>query len=119
MIGAMNMTGKLMNNSMAMGCFVVLLPEDGAPDVFRALLRPDDSSLLLSSTINNIPSSTYTVLVYDLEQELLPGHDPAYELANTVNISGKGFSSSYVSVSARKVSTCSSVESVCTILYED
>ena len=77
-----------MNNSKAKGCFVVLLSEDGHPDVFRALLRPNNSSTNLSSTISNIPPSTYTVLVYDLEQNLLPGHNPARELANIVNVAG-------------------------------
>ena len=84
------MNGELIGNSTAKGCFVVLQPEDGSPDEFRALLRQDETSTSLTSTINSLPNSTYKVIVYDLESSILPNMNPAYEINHCLRVSGEG-----------------------------
>ena len=88
---SINVTGEFITNSTARGCFLVLRSEDGSPDAFRALLRSQPDSALMG-TIDDLVSSTYTLLVYDLEQSGLPNIHPAYEVNNnfTVNRTGKG-----------------------------
>ena len=81
-------TGEFIKNTTATGCLLVLQSEDGAPDVFRALLRPD-SSTTLTSTVT-VPSSTYTVSVHDLEQDGLPNSRPAYTGSSGVSVHGAG-----------------------------
>ena len=52
-------------NSLAMGCIVVLQPDDGSPDEFR-VLQLSGSDLTLTDKIS-VPPSVYTAYVYDLE----------------------------------------------------
>ena len=85
-----NLTGEFIENTTAQGCFVVLQCEYGNPDVFRALLLPDDFSTSVKSTILNILSSTYHMLVYDLEEDGLPSSHPAVEQITTVTVLGNG-----------------------------
>lgn len=84
------MNGELIINSTATGFLVVLQPEDGSPDEFRALLRQDETSTSLTSTINSLPTSTYKVIVYDLESDILPNINPAYEIDYPVRVFGEG-----------------------------
>ena len=85
-----NLNGEFIENTTAQGCFVVLECEYRNPDVFRALLLPDDSSTSVQSTIHNILSSTYNMLVYDLEEDGRPNSHPAVEQNTTVNVTGSG-----------------------------
>ena len=81
-------TVNFITNTTATGCFIVLQSEDGSPDEFRALLRPE-SETTLEATIDNIPPSTYTALFYDKEQDGLPNSNVAYE-GNQVTVAGAG-----------------------------
>ena len=83
-------TGEFIESTTAQGCFIVLESEYGNPDVFRALLLPDDSSTYVQSIIDNILSSTYHVFVYDLEEDGLPSSHPAVEQSTTVTVLGNG-----------------------------
>ena len=60
-------TVHFIHNSFAMGCFVVLQSDNGSPDEFRVLLR-SGSDLLVTDMIS-VPPSTYTLYVYDLEED--------------------------------------------------
>ncbi|CAI8035406.1 hypothetical protein GBAR_LOCUS19876 [Geodia barretti] len=71
-------TVNFIANTTATGCFIVLQSEDGSPDEFRALLRPESETTLVA-TIDSVPPSTYTMLFYDLEQDGLPNSNVAYE----------------------------------------
>ncbi|CAI8001360.1 hypothetical protein GBAR_LOCUS3172, partial [Geodia barretti] len=85
-----NLTGEFIESTTAQGCFIVLKSEYRNPDVFRALLLPDDSSTYIQSTIHDILSSTYHVLVYDLEEDGLPNSHPAVEQTTNVTVLGNG-----------------------------
>ena len=77
--GAIRVTAGFVANTTANGCFVVLQSKKGSPDVFRALLLPDTHGTTVNSTINDIPPSDYTFLIYDLEEDALPNRSPAYQ----------------------------------------
>ena len=68
-------TVHLISNSRAMGCFVVLQSDSGSPDEFRVLLR-SGSDLTLTDMIS-VPPSTYTLYVYDLEEDGHINTEPA------------------------------------------
>ena len=70
--GTINVTGEFIASTTAKGCFIVFQCEEGFPDVFRALLLPDNPSTTVNSTINNVPPSNYTFIIYDLEEDALP-----------------------------------------------
>ena len=61
------MTVHFISISLAMGCFVVLQSDDGSPDEFRVFLR-SDSELIMTEMIS-VPPFTYTLYVYDLEED--------------------------------------------------
>ncbi|CAI8043109.1 hypothetical protein GBAR_LOCUS23920 [Geodia barretti] len=84
------LNGEFIKDTTALGCFVVLQCEYGNPDVFIALLLPDDSSTYVQSTIHDILSSTYHMFVYDLEEDGLPNSHPAVEQNTTVTVVGNG-----------------------------
>ena len=98
---SVRVNGELVTNTTAKGIFIVFQDEDGSPDVFRAGFRRDDSTTSVTSVINNVPPSTYTVIVYDLEEDGLPATSPSLELNNTVQVEGKEglFFISYICVS--------------------
>ena len=93
--GEIRVDGEFIEDTTAEGCFIVLQSEERAPDVFIALPLPDNAGATLSSTIDNIPPSTYTMLVYDLEQDGLPNTHLAFkDESNAVTVDdGKGFNS--------------------------
>ena len=93
--GEIRVDGKFIEDTTAEGCFIVLQSEERAPDVFIALPLPDDARTTPSSTIDSIPPSTYTMLVYDLEQDGLPNTHLAFKNeSNTVTVDdGKSFNS--------------------------
>ena len=78
-------TAKFIQGTKAKGCFAVFQCEYGSPDVFRALLLPN-----LNSVIIDVPASTYSMLVYDLEEDGLPNTKPAVEQSRTVTVEGGG-----------------------------
>ncbi|CAI8046215.1 hypothetical protein GBAR_LOCUS25541 [Geodia barretti] len=82
------LTAEFIESTTAQGCFIVLQCEYGNPDVFRALLLPDDSSTSVQSTIHDVVSSTYNMFVYDLEEDELPNSHPAVEQNTTVTFMG-------------------------------
>ena len=83
-------TGEFIESTTAQGCFVVLECEYGNPDVFRALLLPDEISISVKSTILNILSSKYNMFVYDLEEDGRPNSHPAVEQSTTITVVGNG-----------------------------
>ena len=97
---SIRVNGELVTNTTAKGIFIVFQDEDWSPEVFRAAFRRDESSTV-TSVINNVPPSTYTVIVYDLEEDGLPATTPSLELNNTVQVEGKEglFFMSYICVS--------------------
>ena len=79
------MTGELIGNSPAMGCFVVVQCDERNSDHYRALSRSGDEGTV-SATIN-VPSMNeipYTVTVYDLEENGLPNRMPAVEVVGII-----------------------------------
>ena len=68
-------TVHFISNSPAMGCLVVLQSDSGSPDEFRVLLR-SGSDLTVSDMIS-VPPSTYTLYVYDLEEDGHVNREPA------------------------------------------
>ena len=82
--GSIRVNGELVTNTTAKGIFIVLQCDDGS-HVFRAAPRRDESSTV-TSVINNVPPSTYTVIVYDLEEDGLPATTPSLELNDTQRV---------------------------------
>ena len=68
-------TVHFISNSLAMGCLVVLQSDSGSPDEFRVLLR-SGSDLSVTDMIS-VPPSTYTLYVYDLEEDGHVNREPA------------------------------------------
>ena len=66
-------TGVFAADSAAKGLFVVLTSEDDSPDEFRAVLREGQGDSGIT-----VPPSTYTLLVYDLEENALPNENTAF-----------------------------------------
>ena len=61
-------TVNFIGNSFAMGCFVVLQSDNYcSPDEFRVLMR-NGSDLFVTDMID-VPPSTYTLYVYDLDED--------------------------------------------------
>ena len=73
--GEIEITVHFISNSLAIGCFVVLQSDSGSPDEFRVLLR-SGSDLTMTDTIS-VPPSTYTLYVYDLEEDGHVNREPA------------------------------------------
>ena len=81
MENGISVTGELIGNSPALGCFVVVQCDERNSDHYQALSRNGDESTV-SATIN-VPSMnevSYTVTVYDLEMDGLPNTMPAEEV---------------------------------------
>ena len=69
------MTLHFITNSHAVGCLVVLQSDIVSPDEFRVLLR-SGSDLTVTAMIS-VPPSTYTLYVYDLEEDGNINREPA------------------------------------------
>ena len=69
------MTLHFITNSHAVGSLVVLQSDSGSPDEFRVLLR-SGSDLTVTDMIS-VPPSTYTLYVYDLEEDGHINREPA------------------------------------------
>ena len=68
-------TLQFISNSHAVGGLVVLQSDSGSPDEFRVLLR-SGSDLTVTDMIS-VPPSTYTLYVYDLEEDGHVNREPA------------------------------------------
>ena len=68
-------TVHFISNSLAIGCLVVLQSDSGSPDEFRVLLQ-SGSDLTVTDMIS-VPPSTYTLNVYDLEEDGHVNREPA------------------------------------------
>ena len=85
------MTGELITNSPAKGCFVVIQCITTIPDYSRALLRSENGNTV-SDTIDvpSLGNITYTVTVYDLEKDGLPNTMPAVEVDDRIKVPPHG-----------------------------
>jgi hypothetical protein len=80
-----SMTGHFITNTKAKGCFIVLQPEDGSPDVFRILPR-SENSVIVAGTIRYLQPSTYRTFIHDVEHNGNPNESPAIIPNNTVTV---------------------------------
>ena len=71
--GMIVVTGELMTDSRARGCFIVLEGNSDTADIFQVLPQKEQS---VSGTIS-APPSTYSVYGYDIEENALPNSTPA------------------------------------------
>ena len=69
----------------AKGVLLVLQCEDGSPDEFRALPRPE-SCTTVNEIIDNIPPSTYNISLYGLG---VSNSSPAYELNGNIAVNNE------------------------------
>ena len=80
-------TVHFISNSRAIGCFVVLQSDSGSPDEFRVLLR-SGSDLTVTDMIS-VPPSTYTLYVYDLEEDGHVNKEPAILPEDKIHVTTK------------------------------
>ena len=80
-------TVNFISNSLAMGCLVVLQSDSGSPDEFRVLLR-SGSDLTVTDMIS-VPPSTYTLYVYDLEEDGHVNREPAILPEDRIQVTTK------------------------------
>ena len=66
-------TGELITDSRARGCFIVLQGNSSTADIFQVLQR---NGQRVSGTIS-APPATYTVYGYDIEKNALPNSTAA------------------------------------------
>ena len=85
----LNVTVDFIENTTATGYFMVLESTSGPPDAFVAVGTPDDTTRNVT-VIDGIPASTYTMIVYDLEEDGLPNRSPAYEQSDSITVHGAG-----------------------------
>ena len=79
-------TGKLITNSRARGCFIVLQGNSSTADIFQAIQRNGQTV----SGIISAPPATYTVYGYDIEETALLTPLPAAVLSvETYNTTSK------------------------------
>lgn len=72
--GVVNLTGTFINESLAAGCFVDVQPNTFSPDTFFALKK--DKNTQFVSDLVTLPSNTYNVYAYDLEEDGFPYQYP-------------------------------------------
>ena len=78
----------LVSGSSSLGCFIVV-QSNKTSDYYRALLRGDGDRV--SDVIPLPPVETsYTVIVYDLQQNGLPSRIPAIIITEVVQVNGSG-----------------------------
>lgn len=81
---------QFINNSRAMGCFIVLQSNDNSGDEFKVLFRKG-LQVTVTDIIKVRSSKTYAVYAYDLEKNGHINKMPAYLLADDrINIKKKG-----------------------------
>ena len=72
-------TGEFITDSSAAGCFIVLQGNENTADTYRAIPRNGAKTIY-------VPSGTYTVYAYDIEDDGLPYTLPANTPDNGLNI---------------------------------
>lgn len=77
-----NITVTFINGSSALGSFIVMQSQNDKSDHYQSLHRNKESDVISLPPVD----ATYTVLVYDLEQNGLPSAMPAIEINETVNV---------------------------------
>lgn len=83
----LRVTGELMTNSRAAGYVVVAQgPFSSSRDIIRAVTR-SGTQYLVSSTLS-VPADTYSLHVYDLEENVLPHSLPALVMDDVSTTSG-------------------------------
>ena len=92
---------EFLENSSAIGSFVVLGDHFSTEDTFVVLKQNAMNSTILYQSIS-VSASNYTVYFYDLEDNAIPNVHPAFSTLQVVSVNG---SSKYV---------CSS--SICTVI---
>ena len=76
--GDIIVTGELITNSHAKGCFIVLQGNHNTADIYQVLSRNVYGTIIA-------PSSNYTVYGYDIEDNALPNSLPAIVIETIVN----------------------------------
>ena len=80
--GAVNVSGQLATNTDAQGCFIIVNPSSSnLAEHYQIALNENNS---FTATVSNLEEGTYSVLVYDLERDGLPGSTPAVSMAGVV-----------------------------------
>ena len=77
--GAIDINGKLASNTYALGCFISV--RSSSSNYYQVAVNENDSC---TTTVSNLEEGTYSVLVYDLERDGLPGSTPAVSTAGVV-----------------------------------
>ena len=84
-----NMIGislEFIDESSALGCFVVLEDHFGTEDTFVVLKRNAMDSAISQNI--SVSASTFTVYFYDLEDNALPNTHPAVSTLQVVSVNG-------------------------------
>ena len=77
---------EFIEESSALGCFVVLEDHFGTGDIFVVLKRNAMDSTISQNI--SVSASTYTVYFYDLEDNALPNTHPALSTLQFVSVNG-------------------------------
>ena len=79
--GAVDIFVKLASNTDALGCFIFVKSSSDSSEHYQVAVNENDSCI---TTVLNLERDTYSVLVYDLERDGLPGSTPAVSMAGVV-----------------------------------
>ena len=77
--GAVTVSGELASNTDALGCLFIF--KSSSAEHYQTAVNEDDSC---STTVSHLERDTYSVLVYDLERDGLPGSTPAVSMTGVV-----------------------------------
>ena len=70
-------TGEFITDSFAVGCFIVLQCNESTADIYRAIILSRNELEQTVSVTIDVPSATYKVYAYDIEDDGLPYEMPA------------------------------------------
>ena len=90
--GEITVTADLITGSLARGLFIVFVSGEGSPDEFRSVLREGEG---VNRTIPAPPPSTYSLLLYDLEDNTLPNTMPALQPEQQMLVETGSYKCSY------------------------
>ena len=79
--GAVDVRGELANNTDALGCLIIVKSSSDSTEHYQIAVNENDSC---TTTVSNLERDTYSVLVYDLERDGLPGSTPAISMGGVV-----------------------------------
>ena len=83
-----SVSGTFVTNSLARGCFLVIQCNEDTADIFVAIERKGTDQIVNESI--PVPPSSYIVYAYDLEENALPHHIPAYSPSPEIIINNTG-----------------------------